>query len=83
VRAVCGWPLGRTDAVGASAMYNFIGTVPPTPDVVGNPDAHLHLYGKGPRPNRKVGHVTLRAGHPVDLAARLPEWDRTFERPPG
>ena len=82
VRAACGWPLGRADAVGNSAMYNFIGTVPPTPDVLRHPDAKLHLYGKGPRPGRKVGHVTLRAGGADDLAARLPEWDRAFERPP-
>ena len=31
VRAVCGLPLGRADAVGHSAMYNFIGSVPPAP----------------------------------------------------
>ncbi len=23
------------------------------------PGAHLHLYGKAPRPGRKVGHVTV------------------------
>ncbi len=23
------------------------------------PGAHLHLYGKEPRPGRKIGHVTL------------------------
>ena len=54
VRAVCGWPLGRCDAVNYSAMFNFIGTVPPTPDVLRHPAAHLHTYGKAPRPGRKV-----------------------------
>ena len=61
LRAVCGWPLGRADAVGHSAMFNFIGSVPPTPEVLRHSASHLHTYGKGPRPGRKVGHVTLRA----------------------
>ena len=80
LRAVCGLPLGRCDAVGHSAMFNFIGAVPPAAEVLANPDAKLHLYGKGPRPNRKVGHVTLRAGSAEELAEKLPEWDRVFER---
>ncbi|HJZ57518.1 MAG TPA: 5-(carboxyamino)imidazole ribonucleotide synthase [Gemmataceae bacterium] len=80
VRAVGGWPLGRTDAVGYSAMFNFIGSVPPTAEVLKHPQAHLHVYGKSPRPGRKVGHVTLRAGSADELAARLPEWSRAFER---
>jgi 5-(carboxyamino)imidazole ribonucleotide synthase len=80
LRAVCGLPLGRCDAVGYSAMYNFIGSVPLVAEVLTNPDAKLHVYGKGSRPNRKVGHVTLRAGSAEELAERLPEWDRQFER---
>jgi 5-(carboxyamino)imidazole ribonucleotide synthase len=80
VRAVGGWPLGRPDAVGFSAMYNFIGTVPAAADVLAVPDAHLHLYGKGPRPGRKVGHVTLRAGTAEELCERLPDWDARFAR---
>jgi 5-(carboxyamino)imidazole ribonucleotide synthase len=82
VRAVCGWPLGRADAVGWSTMFNFIGKVPSTLDVLGYPGAHFHHYGKGPRPHRKVGHVTLRAESADELAARLPEWSRVFARPP-
>ncbi|HEY1190404.1 MAG TPA: 5-(carboxyamino)imidazole ribonucleotide synthase [Gemmata sp.] len=80
VRAVCGLPLGKTDAVGCSVMYNFIGSVPPTAPVLANPDAHLHLYGKGPRPGRKVGHVTLRAGAAAEVQEKLPEWDAQFAR---
>jgi 5-(carboxyamino)imidazole ribonucleotide synthase len=80
LRAVCGLPLGRCDAVGYSAMYNFIGAVPPAAEVLRSPDAKLHIYGKGPRPNRKVGHVTLRAGSAEELAEKLPEWDTQFER---
>lgn len=80
VRAVCGLPLGRADAVGHSVMYNFIGNVPEAPAVLTNPDAHLHLYGKSSRPGRKVGHVTLRAGSAAELQAKLPEWDKEFAR---
>ena len=80
VRAVCGLPLGRCDAVGHSAMFNFIGSVPPAADVLKLPDAHLHDYGKSPRPGRKVGHVTLRADNVQELAANLPDWSRRFDR---
>lgn len=59
VRAVLGWPLGPAEAVGPSAMVNLIGLIPPTPEVLRVPGAHLHLYGKAPRPGRKVGHITL------------------------
>ncbi len=80
VRAVCGLPLGRADAVGFSAMYNFIGDSLPTAAVLANPDAHLHLYGKSARPGRKVGHVTLRANSAAELQEKLPEWDVPFAR---
>ena len=80
VRAVCGLPLGRADAVGWSAMYNFIGDVPPAATVLADPDAHLHLYGKSARPGRKVGHVTLRAASAAELQEKLPEWDARFAR---
>ncbi|HEV3383379.1 MAG TPA: 5-(carboxyamino)imidazole ribonucleotide synthase [Gemmata sp.] len=80
IRAVCGLPLGRTDAIGFSAMYNFIGSVPPAAKVLVNPDARLHVYGKSHRPGRKVGHVTLRAGSAEELAEKISEWDKAFER---
>jgi 5-(carboxyamino)imidazole ribonucleotide synthase len=83
LRAISGLPLGRCDAVGHSAMFNFIGSVPPSAEILSNPDAKLHIYGKASRPNRKVGHVTLRAGSAQELAEKLPEWDRAFARRPG
>jgi 5-(carboxyamino)imidazole ribonucleotide synthase len=42
-------------------MVNLIGAVPDSNAVLRIPGAHLHLYGKEPRPGRKVGHVTVRA----------------------
>ena len=80
LRAVCGLPLGSPAAVGASVMYNFIGRLPSADELLRYPNAKLHDYGKEPRPNRKVGHVTLRAGTAEELWERLPEWSRAFER---
>lgn len=59
VRAVLGLPLGATEAVADSAMVNLIGGAPPRDALAAFPGAHLHLYGKAPRPGRKIGHVTL------------------------
>jgi 5-(carboxyamino)imidazole ribonucleotide synthase len=58
VRAVLGLPLGSTDSH-PSTMVNLIGSTPAAEDVLRIPGAHLHLYGKEPRPGRKLGHVTL------------------------
>ena len=61
LRAVAGLPLGPTAAVGQSVMINLIGGWPDPAAVLAIPGAHLHLYGKKPRANRKVGHITVRA----------------------
>jgi phosphoribosylaminoimidazole carboxylase (NCAIR synthetase) len=58
VRAVLGLPLGSIESH-PSAMVNLIGSTPAAEDVLRIPGAHLHLYGKEPRPGRKLGHVTL------------------------
>jgi 5-(carboxyamino)imidazole ribonucleotide synthase len=60
VRAVCGWPLGSTARVGRVEMRNLIGgDVETWADLLAEPGAHLHLYGKPEaRPGRKMGHVT-------------------------
>jgi 5-(carboxyamino)imidazole ribonucleotide synthase len=71
VRAVLGWPLGPTHALGAAAMVNCIGAVPDPAAVLGIEGAHLHRYGKDPRPGRKVAHVTVTAPDDTTLDARL------------
>ncbi len=43
-------------------MVNLIGAVPDADAVLAVDGAHLHLYGKAPRPGRKVGHVTVTSG---------------------
>ncbi len=59
LRAIVGLPLGDTTALGHAAMVNLIGTVPDVRRLLQIPGAHLHLYGKAPRPGRKLGHLTL------------------------
>jgi 5-(carboxyamino)imidazole ribonucleotide synthase len=39
--------------------------------VLAVPGAHLHDYGKQPRPGRKLGHVTVVAADDDELASRL------------
>src|SRR5262249_6768599 len=54
LRAVLGLPLGSTACAGHSAMVNLIGTLPDRATVLAIPGLHLHLYGKSPRPGRKL-----------------------------
>ena len=55
--AITGERLGATDALGSAVMTNLIGELPePLPD---GPGVFVHLYGKEPRPGRKLGHVTI------------------------
>jgi 5-(carboxyamino)imidazole ribonucleotide synthase len=60
VRAVCGWPLGSTARLGRVEMQNLIGhDADAWEEILGEPGAHLHLYGKAEaRAGRKMGHVT-------------------------
>jgi len=58
LRAILGLPLGSTESR-PSLLVNLIGSAPRAEDVLAHPGAHLHLYGKEPRPGRKLGHVTI------------------------
>jgi len=69
LRAILGAPLGATEAVGSAVLVNLVGAVPPLEDLLAVRGAHVHLYGKEPRPGRKLGHVTLVDADPVDIAA--------------
>jgi 5-(carboxyamino)imidazole ribonucleotide synthase len=66
LRAVLGWELGPTTMVApAAATANIIGPADGSdpraalPGVSGLEGARVHLYGKQPRPGRKLGHVTV------------------------
>lgn len=65
VRAICGLPLGTPTGLRGAVMLNLLGDLwangePPWREVLGRPNARLHLYGKNlPAPGRKMGHVVL------------------------
>jgi 5-(carboxyamino)imidazole ribonucleotide synthase len=61
IRAICGLPLGAATLTARRAeMENLIGEEAGRwRDILGEPEAHLHLYGKNEAlPGRKMGHVT-------------------------
>lgn len=73
LRAVADLPLGSTALRdGVAVMTNVLGGS--NPDLVGSlatvladPAVRVHLYGKGVKPGRKVGHVTV-TGADLDAA---------------
>ncbi|MFS0897890.1 5-(carboxyamino)imidazole ribonucleotide synthase [Mycolicibacterium litorale] len=98
VRAVLDYPLGDTALLApATVMANVLGA-PQTPAMTMDervhhlfarmPDAKVHLYGKGERPGRKIGHVNItgddfavlreraeRAAHWLSHAEWTDGWD--------
>lgn len=77
LRAILGQPLGPCEPLCPSAMLNCIGQLPDERRVLAVPGAHLHLYGKAPRPGRKLGHITVLASDEGSLAEQvreLEEW---------
>jgi 5-(carboxyamino)imidazole ribonucleotide synthase len=71
LRAVVGLPLGSTATNEFAAMVNFVGSTPDLESVLQIPGVHAHIYGKSPRPGRKVGHATIRLPHATDREASL------------
>ena len=74
LRAVLDWPLGRTDLTAPAVVtVNVVGPVDGSdprdrlPDALAVDGAHVHIYDKGARPGRKLGHVTAR-GETVEKA---------------
>ncbi|MFM9877587.1 MAG: 5-(carboxyamino)imidazole ribonucleotide synthase [Rhodoglobus sp.] len=78
LRAVLDLPLGATGCRDPwSVMVNVFGGVDPDQHdqrlaaaMADQPDVKLHLYGKGPRPGRKVGHVTAVGAELDDVVFR-------------
>lgn len=71
LRAVAGLPLGSTAAQGHCAMLNWIGTLPEREPVLTEARGYFHDYGKSAREGRKVGHATLTAATPLQLASAM------------
>ncbi len=59
LRAICGFPLGKTTSTESAAMVNLIGSLPDENRIREIPGATSHYYGKAERPGRKLGHITL------------------------
>jgi 5-(carboxyamino)imidazole ribonucleotide synthase len=90
LRAVLDWPLGDTAMRAPYAVtVNLLGGPEPTdlaerlPLALADPRVHVHLYGKQPRPGRKIGHVTV-LGDDVEVAltAARAAADRLVAPPP-
>lgn len=87
LRAVLDYPLGDTSAIASvTVMANVLGA-PETPAMSMDerlhhlfarmPEAKVHLYGKGERPGRKIGHVNMLGSDVADLrerAVRAAHW---------
>lgn len=80
IRAVADLPLGdpslHTPAVTVNVIGNSAGDDPRAHLGAGlraDDAAHIHLYGKEARPDRKVGHVTICDADPERAATRA--WD--------
>ncbi len=71
LRAGLDWPLGSTRAQGYCGMVNLLGEQPSPAALLAAEGAHLHLYGKQPRPGRKLGHVTVFGPDPLSVSASL------------
>lgn len=78
LRAVLDLPLGETALTApAAATVNIIAGRPAvdprdhlTEALTVDPGARVHLYGKEPRPDRKIGHVTVCDETPTRAAQR-------------
>lgn len=80
VRAVLGLPLGDTRARGPAAMLNWVGEMPERAAALSASDVHWHDYGKTARPGRKLGHATVCATSPAELATRVEDLARRIGR---
>ena len=68
IRAITNCPLGETSVKNRfNAMINIIGKLGPTKKVLETSNAHLHLYDKKERENRKLGHITITSDSYQDL----------------
>ncbi|WP_328289601.1 5-(carboxyamino)imidazole ribonucleotide synthase [Nocardia aurantiaca] len=87
LRAVLDYPLGSTEPLApVTVMANILGA-PQTPEMSMDerlhhlaariPEAKVHLYGKGERPDRKIGHINILGDDPAETrekAERAAHW---------
>ena len=79
LRAVLDYPLGATSLTApAVCMANVLGGAPGGPTIderlhhllAADPGIRVHLYGKQPRPGRKLGHVTALGEDMAEVRTR-------------
>ncbi|MCX7554126.1 5-(carboxyamino)imidazole ribonucleotide synthase [Marinicella sp. S1101] len=71
LRAGLNLPLGSTKMQGMAAMLNWIGAFPDNILSINEEKLYWHVYGKEPRPGRKIGHSTLLAATPQELHDKI------------
>lgn len=71
IRAILDLPLGNCEARSLAAMINCVGSIPQKQVILAEKNVHLHDYGKAPRQNRKLGHITLIGENSALFAQQL------------
>lgn len=71
VRAICGLPLGNTDAKHPTCMINLISDKGEIGKILSLPYVQVHLYGKEERAGRKLGHINVEANSYEELRWRV------------
>ncbi|PMH45378.1 5-(carboxyamino)imidazole ribonucleotide synthase [Vibrio sp. 10N.286.49.B3] len=71
IRAVCGLPLGGTQAIRPTSMVNILGEDSVPEAVLAMPECHVHWYGKEKRAGRKMGHINVCAASNQALQTAL------------
>lgn len=79
LRAIVGLPLGATQAQGATAMLNLLGTAAAPREAL-TANASLHWYNKTPQPQRKVGHININACDHAQLQQQIAQVEARLSR---
>lgn len=74
LRAITNLPLPKIEPTIPTAMINIIG-IPPPNAVLQQTPLHYYDYGKSPRPNRKLGHLTVQTRTEDELSKKVAQID--------
>ena len=80
LRAICGLPWATQASEARRRWSTSSAPSPSLGDVLAVPGAHLHRYGKEPRPDRKIGHVTVVGADAAERDVRLDAVRAVVER---
>ena len=80
IRAGLGLSLGETTLRGSAAMLNVIGSLPKESVLSSLNKWHVHLYGKQPKPGRKLGHLTLVCSNRQELEPLVQKAEELLSR---